>query len=140
MEKRKKTFDILRSICETKKVLTPLFIEENWTGCFLIIKWISFLNIEDKRRGALLAYLNKLTPEIFEDIYDQYMYLLRVMPKLKYCEYTYIKKTPKKILKRDKDYENVLKFLADSLELSREECKYYIDEGYVDFDNIKKSI
>jgi len=134
-------FKILDSICVTKKRLPPEFIEDNWVGGYMITRWISFLNIGDEQKGVLLSYLNTLSTDMFVDKYDQYLYYLYSIPQTKYTRYKYISKgAKKKPLKRDLDYEKVLKFLAESLEISKREAKYYIDEEYINFDNIKKSI
>lgn len=126
----------LESLCKTKKKLDRDYIEKEFIGSFMILRYVSFLDIDDELKAQLIKFINQMNYFYkFNSKYDEYLFLLNTLPTLPKTWFTYIKK-PKKD-KEDKTAK-IVEFLCDRLELSKKEVKYLIDEGYVNTKQIEK--
>lgn len=127
-------FSILNSICK-KNLLTQEDIAENFKSYFLVLKFLSFLEISDPDlKTQVMVYLNNLNHVGFDNDYDSYLYLFHTFPQIDYPRFSYVKREKQK---KDKDNDEQLTFLAETLELSKRECKYFIDNNYINLKQIK---
>lgn len=125
----------LKSICQTKKILSRDYVEEYFPSYFVLLRFLSFLQTDDKTKGVLMEFVNNnLNCLPFDDKYDQYLYLLNTFPKIGHYRSKYIKREQVKI---DKELQKKIDFFAETLELSKRDCKYLINEGYLNL-NIKE--
>ena len=131
-------FEQLNSICKKDKLLTREYIEEYYVGGYLIIKWIGFTVDRYSDSNYVLSFLNNLSINIFNDKYEEYLYLYNTIPTIKYVNFNYISK---KKIKNNTDItkdEKVIDILCEMWENNREEIKYLIENKYIDIEHFKK--
>jgi len=127
-------FVILNSICNTKNILSKDYIEENYTGSYILLRFISFIKTDENTNKNILLFLNKLNKKFIGDKYDEYLYLLNVFPKIGKIKTSYIKTES---IKPNLLLNKKIKYFAQLLEISEKECKYLVDEGYLNVEKIK---
>lgn len=128
-------FTQLNSICYKNK-LSKSYIDNNYVGNYILIKWLGFIDAPENVSYALHKLINELNVYVFSDNYRQYQFLYHTFPKIGRVKFDYIKKSKKKMTTRQarefKKDEECIKFLAEGLEISEREAKYILDNGYID--------
>lgn len=122
----------LESIVKNKKLLERDYIEHRWVGKFIILRFLSFLNLDDNYE--LMEFINSMNVDMKMENYDEYLFLFKIIPQIKRAQFNYIK-PPKKTLKKE-DEEKINK-LCQALELSKKETKYLIDNNYINLKQIE---
>ena len=73
---------------------------------------------------------------VFEDKYEEYLYLYNVVPKISWCNFEYIKKVKQKSSEANAaEIANI----AEMLELPQREVRYMIDNKYIKLNNNKQN-
>mgnify|MGYP003668797540 FL=1 len=84
--------------------------------------------------ATIINYTTNIYYSIINSKSDHLKLMLNVIPKSKIYRINYIKK--KKVTK-DNDINDIIKYLAEQLELSEREIKYYIDSHNIDVTKYK---
>lgn len=122
-------FKQLDSLVKTKKHLSREYIEENWVGSYIIKRFITFTSNDISFLNNLLPYINNLDCSNISGNWGEYLFLLHTLPRIKNANFYYIKKSDKN--KKDGD-DKKIEFISESLEISKKESKYLIDNKYID--------
>ena len=88
---------------------------------YMINRWVSMYSPE--HATIINSTVNWLHP-VFETKVDHYNFLHTVLPKSSWRRINYIKKNKKE---DEEEYEN-LELLASTLELSKREVKYFLEQ------------
>jgi hypothetical protein len=118
----------LKSLVKNKKLLTKEYIEENWVGSYIIKRFITFTSSDIHLLKDLIPYINNLDDSNIQGNWEQYVFLYYTLPQYKNVRFSYIKKPSKKTKEDDK----VISFVAETLEISKKEAKYLIDNNHID--------
>lgn len=102
---------------------------------YMIGRWVSMHSPECAT--IINATTNRLW-SICQTKQEWYTFFLNVLPKVKFKRIEYIKK-PKADKEKIEDKE-AMQFIADRLELSSREVKYYVEEYDIDISPIKKAL
>lgn len=130
---RNPIFDQLNSILK-KKPLEREYIEEYWVGKYILLRFISSIEMGIGLRCQILKLINKLNNINFtDDKYEEYLYLYNALPKIPNFKTNYIKKIPKD--NKESKTHNKIESLSKILELSKKETKYLIDNNYINIKN-----
>lgn len=129
-------FDFLKDIIYRKKgdlLDNPENAQE--LQPYLVQRWLSM------HSPTLTKIINATTNRlhsIYDTKEDWYKAFLTTMPKTYFKRIEYIKKN-KKDRENRKDYDEVIKFIAKSKQLSKREVENYINEFDLNIDDIKKA-
>tara|TARA_R110000765_G_scaffold7963_4_gene25997 strand:- start:16486 stop:16923 length:438 start_codon:yes stop_codon:yes gene_type:complete len=141
-----KLFEQLHSICN-KRPLDQEYIEQEYIGNYMVVRWLSFLVTDKETKRTLLKYLGELNTYTFADKYDSYLYLFNTIPHHPYPSFDYLskKKIEEKYGKSDEatkvqkqKIDKIALFLSESLEISARESKYLIEQGYINIAQLYK--
>lgn len=128
-------FEYLKDIIQTKSHKVFEDDEElNDFNAFLTQRWLSMYSPE----AANIC--NETTNKMWRSMETKQMWykmFQSLIPKQRMTRINYIKKAKKdkKSIERD-----VIKILAQTLEISERECKLYIEEGLIDQKQLKKEL
>lgn len=128
-------FDILKEITYNKKgnILNNLDNEQEFQP-FLIQRWLSMIS---RNNIELLNSTTNRLYNVFETKQDWYKAFLVLIPKQYPKSFNYIKKNKKE---KQKNNNDEIEFLAESMHLSKREIKEYVDLFDIKLNNIKKAI
>jgi hypothetical protein len=98
---------------------------------YMMNRWISMYS---PQMATIINYTTNIYYSIINSKSDHLKLMLNVIPKSKIYRINYIKK--KKVTK-DNDINDIIKYLAEQLELSEREIKYYIDSHNIDVTKYK---
>jgi hypothetical protein len=141
-----KLFEQLHSICN-KRPLDQEYIEQEYIGNYMVVRWLSFLVTDKETKRTLLKYLGELNTYTFADKYDSYLYLFNTIPPIPIPKFSYLskKKIEEKYGKSDEatkvqkqKIDKIALFLSESLEISSRESKYLIEQGYINIAQLYK--
>jgi hypothetical protein len=141
-----KLFEQLHSICN-KRPLDQEYIEQEYIGNYMVVRWLSFLVTDKETKRTLLKYLGELNTYTFADKYDSYLYLFNTIPPIPSPKFSYLskKKIEEKYGKSDEatkvqkqKIDKIALFLSESLEISSRESKYLIEQGYINIAQLYK--
>ncbi len=125
-------FKQLDSLVKTKKTLSRGYIEEYWVGSYIIKRFITFTSNDISVLKDLIPYINNLECSNIGDNWGEYLFLFHTLPKIKNANFYYIKKNNKKNEKVTDDKK--INLIAESLEISKKESKYLIDNKIIDIE------
>ena len=94
-------------------------------------RWVSMYS---PQMATIINYTTNIYYSVINSKRDHLKFMLNVIPKSKIYRINYIKK--KKVTK-DNDISDIVKYLAEQLELSEREIKYYIDSHNIDVTKYK---
>jgi len=125
-------FKQLNSLVKTKKTLSRVYIEECWVGSYIIKRFITFTSNDILVLKDLIPYINNLECSNIGDNWGEYLFLFHTLPKIKNANFYYIKKNNNKNEKVTDDKK--INLIAESLEISKKESKYLIDNKIIDIE------
>lgn len=120
------------SIVKNKKLLDRDYIEHKWVGKYIILRFLSFLEIDDNYE--LMEFINSMNVDMKLDKYDEYLFMFKLVPQFRGAKFNYIKASKEKLQKQD---EEKINNLAQTLELSKKETKYLIENKYINLKQIE---
>lgn len=120
----------LDSLIKTKKKLSREYIEEKWVGGFIVKRFLSFCSSDISVLRQIIPYINNIKISDISDKWDQYLYLYHTLPHIPNATFYYVSKTKGK--KEKTGQEEKIDFFAETLEISKRETKYLIDNKYID--------
>jgi hypothetical protein len=125
-------FDFIGDILHHKQGgLVNNIDDESAYNAYMVNRWISMYSPQ------LATIINMTTNRyysVFESKKDHYNFLLSITPRVKQYRINYIKKQSKK-----SESDEAINILAKTLELSKREIRYYIEQGNIDIERIKKA-
>lgn len=120
----------LDSLIKTKKKLPREYIEEKWVGGFIVKRFLSFCSNDIKVLRELIPYINTIKISDISDKWNQYLYMYYTLPYIPNATFYYVSKTKGK--KEKTGQEEKIDFFAETLEISKRESKYLIENKYID--------
>ena len=117
-------FTFINDILFYKKgnLLDNIDDESQFNG-YMINRWLSMYS---PQAATIINHTTNRYYSIFDTKRDNYQFLISIMPKSKPYRINYIKKTHKDAQDKNKD---AIKLLADNLQISQREIKFYIVNG-----------
>lgn len=118
-------------LCYKKGDLLDNVADESNYNSYMVNRWLSMYspNVAD-----LVNYTTNRYYSVFDTKQSHYKFLTRVVPHSKIYRINYIKKTSKH---NSEDTQTIAK-LANHLELSQREIRYYIESDNIDISKYKK--
>ena len=120
------------SIVKNKKLLDRDYIEHKWVGKYIVLRFLSFLEIDDNYE--LMEFINSMNVDMKLDKYDEYLFLFKLVPQFRGASFNYLKSKKVELKKQD---EEKINNLAQTLELSKKETKYLIENKYINLKQIE---
>ena len=118
-------FNYINDILFTKKGdLLDNIDNESQYNPYMINRWIS---MHSPGAAQLINLTSNRLYSVFESKRDNYNFLINIIPRSKFQRINYIKKATK--TKNDDDA--AIDILANNVELSKREIRYYIDQGSI---------
>jgi hypothetical protein len=131
-------FEQLKDIISDKNnLLIKDYEKEKDFVPYMVQRWLSFYSSEYAE--LLNCSTNLYWKGIVNDKQLFYKLYLGVIPKSKYKNIKYIKKTKENTKKLMCD-DNIVRFLAERFELSEKEIREYLGTGLIDIKYIKKQL
>lgn len=119
------------SLVVSKKLLTKEYIEQKWISGFMVKRFISFCSNDINLLKHLIPFLDKIKVGVFDSKWEEYIYMYNILPKIPKAKFYYVSKKSVKKNKDEVDSKKV-KELANMLEISQKECKYFIENNFID--------
>jgi len=128
-------FDYLRDIIQTKSDVVYQDDEELAEfNSYLCQRWLSMYSPE-------VAHIcNETTNRMWRSMETKQMWykmFQSLIPRQRNKRIQYIKKSSKKKVQPNKE---VIEIMANTLEVSKRECKMYIDEGLINLEQLKEEL
>ena len=125
-------FNIINDVLFYKKgnVLSNIDDESQFNG-YMINRWTSMYSPE---MATIINYTSNKYYSIFEVKRDQYKFLCSILPRVKPRRIFYIKKTSK----TNDNIDKAVEMLSNSLEISKREINYYIQQGAISPERLKQ--
>lgn len=120
----------LDSLIKTKEKLSRDYIEDKWVGGFIIKRFITFCSWDINVLKNIVPYINDIKISDIEEKWDQYQYLFYTLPHIPNAKFYYVGKGKKP--KEDNELEEKINLFAETLEISKKESKYLLDNNYID--------
>lgn len=132
-QRDKSDLDIqLESLIKTKKLLSRDYIQDKWVGGFIIKRFLSFTSGDIEVLKQLTSYIGCLNTFQFTDKWDEYLFLFHTFPHIPKARFFYISKKKEKVSKKSEDNDKKINFLSETLEMSKKEVKYLLENKYID--------